>query len=158
MQYHLEYDRNLDKLFPTNRQIPIPKSEQQRFISRGVRSLNSGLKEKFCIITSLGASNIILSIVINLYFIINQYVSCSFSWYLYGYEDALEVLFIHMVDEILGFDMFEVSHVMNFIMMVKKTYRTIPYHNFHHGFNVTHCMYNILLRNKDAFTYLEVRN
>ena len=43
-----------------------------------------------------------------------------------------------------------------FILSTKKAYRNNPYHNFEHAFNVTHCMYNIIIRNQTVFTLIEV--
>lgn len=62
-----------------------------------------------------------------------------------------------MLKEVLGTNALNTSTTMEFILTTKKFYRNIPYHNFEHAFNVTHCMYNILKRNLQRFTALEMK-
>lgn len=61
-----------------------------------------------------------------------------------------------MIKQICGSDELDVNVAIEFILAVMKFYRNIPYHNFGHAFNVTHCMYNILQRNMNVFTSMEV--
>ena len=51
------------------------------------------------------------------------------------------------------------STLCRFILTVRKNYRPVAYHNWLHGFNVSHCMYCMLLQLKettDLFSYLHV--
>ncbi|GLH07158.1 cAMP-specific 3',5'-cyclic phosphodiesterase, isoform F [Gryllus bimaculatus] len=58
-----------------------------------------------------------------------------------------------LIDELQS----ELQNWKDFVLIVKKSYRNNPYHNFEHAFNVLHCMYNLLKRNLDIFTPLEIR-
>lgn len=63
---------------------------------------------------------------------------------------------LYMILEIAGPNAMNTEELMKFVLATRNFYRRNPYHNWEHGFNVCHCMYNILLRNKDIFTDLEV--
>lgn len=52
---------------------------------------------------------------------------------------------------------FDMTVTRRFVLQARKAYRSMYYHNFHHAFNVTHCMYNILVRNTNMFSDFEVR-
>lgn len=62
----------------------------------------------------------------------------------------------YMIKTVVGFQEINVYALREFILTVRKCYRPNPYHNWEHAFNVAHCMYNILLRNKSLFTIVEV--
>lgn len=62
---------------------------------------------------------------------------------------------LYMLVNTIGEENVVMNKLMEFVLSVKKCYRNNPYHNFEHAFNVCHCMYNIILRNKDKFTLLE---
>ncbi|XP_060809436.1 probable 3',5'-cyclic phosphodiesterase pde-5 isoform X2 [Amyelois transitella] len=49
-----------------------------------------------------------------------------------------------MFNELFDMSTFDVMTVTRFILTVKKNYRTVPYHNFDHGWAVAHAMYVIL--------------
>ncbi|XP_052746678.1 probable 3',5'-cyclic phosphodiesterase pde-5 isoform X2 [Bicyclus anynana] len=51
---------------------------------------------------------------------------------------------ITMFDDLFGLSSFDSMTVTKFILTVKKNYRTVPYHNFDHGWSVAHAMYVIL--------------
>lgn len=82
----------------------------------------------------------------------------EFRWYISPeeYSDTPQFA-LHMFKEITGTDCLDISNLMSFILAVKKTYRNNHYHNWEHAFNVTHCMYNILKRNKYVFTDVEIK-
>ena len=61
-----------------------------------------------------------------------------------------------MFTYLLGEQFFDFYKLTEFILTVKKSYRDNPYHNFSHAFTVCHCIFNILNRNKESFTKLEV--
>lgn len=43
---------------------------------------------------------------------------------------------------------FDISTLTRFVLTVKKNYRTVPYHNFDHGWTVAHSMYVMLMNDK----------
>lgn len=51
---------------------------------------------------------------------------------------------------------FNVHEISKFIFSIRRGYLNVSYHNFEHAFNVLHCIYCILIRNRDIFTRLEV--
>ncbi|CAH2103277.1 unnamed protein product [Euphydryas editha] len=51
---------------------------------------------------------------------------------------------ITMFDDLFEISKFDFETVTRFILTVKKNYRTVPYHNFDHGWSVAHAMYVIL--------------
>ncbi|CAH0716335.1 unnamed protein product, partial [Brenthis ino] len=51
---------------------------------------------------------------------------------------------ITMFDDLFELSKFDYVTVTRFILTVKKNYRTVPYHNFDHGWSVAHAMYVIL--------------
>lgn len=65
---------------------------------------------------------------------------------------------VYMISMITGLEDTEEQKLQNFVLSVRNAYKNNGYHNWDHAFNVTHCMYNILLRNEDMFTDIEVRN
>ncbi|KAJ8952651.1 hypothetical protein NQ318_020966 [Aromia moschata] len=82
-----------------------------------------------------------------------------FRWYVSPEEyPDMPQLVLHMVSQVIGMQEVDQQKMMEFILMVKKCYRNNPYHNFEHAFNVTHCMFNILQRNRDIFIDLEYKS
>lgn len=65
-------------------------------------------------------------------------------------------LSLHMFVNIIGHENLNIDDTIQFILSVKKSYRDNPYHNFEHAFNVCHCMFNMLNRNMDQFSAVEV--
>lgn len=63
---------------------------------------------------------------------------------------------LYMIVKIIGEPNVNIEELMMFCLSVRKSYRDNPYHNFEHAFNVCHCMYNILQRNMDQFSIIEV--
>ncbi|XP_039763172.1 probable 3',5'-cyclic phosphodiesterase pde-5 isoform X3 [Pararge aegeria] len=53
---------------------------------------------------------------------------------------------ITMFDDLFKLSKFDSMAVTKFILTVKKNYRLVPYHNFMHGWSVTHAMY-VMLKN-----------
>lgn len=53
---------------------------------------------------------------------------------------------IYMFDSLFDLSKFDLSTLTRFILTVKKNYRTVPYHNFDHGWSVAHSMY-VMLKN-----------
>ncbi|XP_030020740.1 probable 3',5'-cyclic phosphodiesterase pde-5 isoform X2 [Manduca sexta] len=51
---------------------------------------------------------------------------------------------ITMFDDLFDMSKFNISTMTRFILTVKKNYRTVPYHNFDHGWSVAHAMYVII--------------
>ncbi|ENN78871.1 hypothetical protein YQE_04660, partial [Dendroctonus ponderosae] len=71
-------------------------------------------------------------------------------------EPIMPQMVYYMIRTVVGFQEVNVHALKEFILTVRKCYRPNPYHNWEHAFNVAHCMYNILLRNKSLFTNVEV--
>lgn len=85
--------------------------------------------------------------------------SFSFSWYITSdLYSVMPQLALYMITEVVGEPEIQLTPTMQFILSVRKSYRDNPYHNFEHAFNVCHCMYNILRRNLDIFSPVEVSN
>lgn len=63
---------------------------------------------------------------------------------------------VYMLVSIIGEENLKMDKVLEFVLSCRKSYRGNPYHNFEHAFTVAHCMYNVLIRNRDIFTELEV--
>lgn len=51
---------------------------------------------------------------------------------------------IKMFSDLFDLANFDISTLTRFVLTVKKNYRTVPYHNFDHGWTVAHSMYVIL--------------
>nr|CAH7748344.1 unnamed protein product [Callosobruchus chinensis] len=86
------------------------------------------------------------------------YSFAEFRWYVSPEEvPDMPQLVLHMVTEIIGTQDLSLLKTMEFILTVRKCYRNNPYHNWDHAFNVAHCMYNILKRNKNLFTEVEIK-
>nr|CAD7201405.1 unnamed protein product [Timema douglasi] len=79
----------------------------------------------------------------------------TFEWYPLGYEDQMCFLSVYMLVNICGDWLPDMRQTCEFVLKMKKGYRSISYHNFEHAFCATHCMYNILKRNMEVFTPLE---
>ncbi|KAI5640915.1 3'5'-cyclic nucleotide phosphodiesterase domain-containing protein [Phthorimaea operculella] len=61
---------------------------------------------------------------------------------------------VTMMDDLFDLTNFDIVTVNRFILTVKKNYRTVPYHNFDHGWSVAHCMYVILKNDtKQRYSY-----
>ncbi|KAJ2954151.1 hypothetical protein O0L34_g2378 [Tuta absoluta] len=59
-----------------------------------------------------------------------------------------------MMKDLFDLSNFDIITVSRFILTVKKNYRTVPYHNFDHGWSVAHCMYVILKNDiKQRYSY-----
>ncbi|KAH0998645.1 hypothetical protein HUJ05_009626, partial [Dendroctonus ponderosae] len=72
-------------------------------------------------------------------------------------EPIMPQMVYYMIRTVVGFQEVNVHALKEFILTVRKCYRPNPYHNWEHAFNVAHCMYNILLRNKSLFTNVEIK-
>ena len=82
------------------------------------------------------------------------------SFYFYGpgsHEDHLLQLYVHMLDDLFGQDRFDKTKLCNFLTTIKKNYRSMPYHNWKHGWNVSHCMYCVLSRLKGTGLISDLR-
>ncbi|XP_072391177.1 cAMP and cAMP-inhibited cGMP 3',5'-cyclic phosphodiesterase 10A-like [Diabrotica undecimpunctata] len=87
------------------------------------------------------------------------YNFAEFRWYVSPEEfPDMPQLVLHMITEVVGKEEIHVKNMLEFILTVKKCYRNNPYHNFEHAFNVTHCMFIILMRNKETFYGIEIKS
>ncbi|XP_072930934.1 probable 3',5'-cyclic phosphodiesterase pde-5 isoform X2 [Epargyreus clarus] len=61
---------------------------------------------------------------------------------------------IKMFDDLFDMSQFDIMTLTRFILTVKKNYRSVPYHNFDHGWSVAHAMY-VMLKNdtQNRFDY-----
>ncbi|KAI4456413.1 cyclic nucleotide phosphodiesterase [Holotrichia oblita] len=81
----------------------------------------------------------------------------TFQWYIsLEYLDHMRQIAIFMIMDIGGHAM-DKEEVIKFVLTVRNYYRDVGYHNWEHGFNVCHCMYNLLIRNKHRFTHTEMK-
>ncbi|KAL1487955.1 hypothetical protein ABEB36_015336 [Hypothenemus hampei] len=82
----------------------------------------------------------------------------DFRWYVSMDEESImPQMVFYMLKTVIGFQEVNQPVLIEFILTVRKCYRPNPYHNWEHAFNVAHCMYNILLRNKVMFTEVEIK-
>ncbi|VVC86328.1 unnamed protein product [Leptidea sinapis] len=51
---------------------------------------------------------------------------------------------IAMFDDLFAISNFDVETISKFVLTVKRNYRSVPYHNFDHGWSVAHAMYVII--------------
>ena len=75
----------------------------------------------------------------------------NFTFDPYKYEKDLPQLFVYMIHDLFGKDIFVFNKLARFIMTVRKNYRSVSYHNWKHGFQVSHALYCILKKNRTAF-------
>ncbi|KAK6640796.1 hypothetical protein RUM44_012493 [Polyplax serrata] len=80
----------------------------------------------------------------------------SFDWIITGNEDKAPNYAVFMFTYLLGEQYFDYYKLTEFVLVVRKSYRDNPYHNFSHAFTVCHCMFNIVHRNKDNFTRQQI--
>lgn len=80
----------------------------------------------------------------------------TFAWYIdLNYFNHIERIAVYMIMDIGGREM-DKMEVIKYVLCMKNFYRpSVTYHNWEHGFNVCHCMYNLLIRNKERFTLTE---
>lgn len=62
----------------------------------------------------------------------------------------------YMMLDLIDAHELDIDNLMSFMLIVRKGYRENAYHNYEHAFTVMNCMYNLLLRNLDLFSDLEV--
>ncbi|KAL1116419.1 hypothetical protein AAG570_004893 [Ranatra chinensis] len=81
----------------------------------------------------------------------------TFAWFPVGTDNPeLVLLALHLFERVLGPAFCDENDLPLFVATVCRSYRPNPYHNFEHAFNVTHCMANIILRNRNYFNALEM--
>lgn len=92
-------------------------------------------------------------------YITSPYNFNEFRWYINpeDYQDTPQLV-LYMIKELIGLNCVNLPNLMGFILTTKKCYRNNFYHNWEHAFNVGHCMYNILRRNKKLFTEIELKS
>ncbi|GJQ80089.1 hypothetical protein Trydic_g19372 [Trypoxylus dichotomus] len=79
-----------------------------------------------------------------------------FTWYIdQDYKDDIPQIAIYMITDIAAPESFDLGELIKYVLTLRNFYRNTPYHNYEHGFNVCHCMYNLLIRNRDRFTEIE---
>lgn len=82
----------------------------------------------------------------------------SFDWYVSDEEKQYMPHYcVYMFVTIIQEQNLVMNKVFEFILSCRKSYRNNPYHNFEHAFTVTHCMFNVLIRNRESFSQLEVK-
>ena len=62
----------------------------------------------------------------------------------YNVGDLLPKLFIKIIHEMFGEDQFDLEKLCRFTLTVRKNYRLITYHNWEHGFQVAHGLWNMI--------------
>lgn len=82
----------------------------------------------------------------------------DFNWYIMNDDiEMMPKLCVHMFRDLFGDEIINRSELDKFIITLRNSYRDIPYHNFEHAFNVSHCIYSILNRNKESFSLIELQ-
>lgn len=65
---------------------------------------------------------------------------------------------IKMFGHLFDMTLFDITTLTRFVLTVRKNYRTVPYHNFDHGWTVAHAMYVLLLNEtRNRFNFKMVR-
>ncbi|XP_074657993.1 cAMP and cAMP-inhibited cGMP 3',5'-cyclic phosphodiesterase 10A-like [Tubulanus polymorphus] len=77
------------------------------------------------------------------------------SFYCTKHDSALPQMFLHMAKRLFSPADFNMNKFARFCLTVRKNYRPVTYHNWHHAFAVTHSMYWIVQQIPGAFTMLE---
>ncbi|XP_075210134.1 cAMP and cAMP-inhibited cGMP 3',5'-cyclic phosphodiesterase 10A-like [Lycorma delicatula] len=82
----------------------------------------------------------------------------SFTWYPFDEHYAkMDEYTLVLYHKILGSYFMRRNNIPKYVTTIKKSYRTSTlYHNFEHGYTVCHSAANILIRNKDCFTGVEL--
>ncbi|XP_041376658.1 cAMP and cAMP-inhibited cGMP 3',5'-cyclic phosphodiesterase 10A-like [Gigantopelta aegis] len=75
-----------------------------------------------------------------------------YSFFLYDFhacefEEQLPQLFIYMIQDLFGKDVFDFTKLSKFVMTVRKNYRKLSFHNWIHGFQVAHSLYCMMKTN-----------
>ena len=73
----------------------------------------------------------------------------------YDYDSLLPRLFIRIVQETFGDKQFEIHKLCRFALTVRKNYRPVTYHNWQHGFHVTHALWAMIRGNQSKLSRLE---
>ncbi|CAH1373880.1 hypothetical protein MTP99_015245 [Tenebrio molitor] len=82
----------------------------------------------------------------------------QFSWYInLNSFSQMPQYCLYMILQVVHVSEINVKNMMQFILSARKLYRTNPYHNFEHAFNVCHCMHAILRRNLKKFSVIELK-
>lgn len=80
----------------------------------------------------------------------------TFAWYrTIEMEPYTPQIAFHMLMSMMGTEGIDITALENFTLTVRNSYQPNGYHNWEHAFNVTHCMYNILIRNEEIFSDIE---
>lgn len=80
----------------------------------------------------------------------------NFIWYPYPqHRDQMIDLSYHMLGDICGSHFLNTEHTYSFLIVVRKLYRNLSYHNFEHSFVFMHCIYCILKRYGERFDMVE---
>ncbi|EEB11344.1 cAMP and cAMP-inhibited cGMP 3',5'-cyclic phosphodiesterase, putative [Pediculus humanus corporis] len=80
-----------------------------------------------------------------------------FDWDTSGYEeDAHKYIVLALWSSEIFESVFDIQNLIDFMIRVKKGYHQIAFHNFEHVFNVFHCAFVALHKNKDVFNIIEM--
>ncbi|KXJ16407.1 putative 3',5'-cyclic phosphodiesterase pde-5 [Exaiptasia diaphana] len=80
----------------------------------------------------------------------------SWDFDIYQDDDTLTHYFVNMTREVFEICQVRVDFdtIVRFTIMVRKSYRNIPYHNWAHAFSVSHSIY-VMLRKNDSIPNIE---
>ncbi|XP_046365386.2 cAMP and cAMP-inhibited cGMP 3',5'-cyclic phosphodiesterase 10A-like [Haliotis rufescens] len=82
-------------------------------------------------------------------------VLSKYEFFADDFEKQLPKLFLHMIDDLFGQNMFDQKKLCQFILTVRKNYRPLLYHNWRHGFEVAHALYCMIKTNPGIFSIKE---
>lgn len=68
----------------------------------------------------------------------------SYDFFAYDHVDILPHLFVKIVQDTFGDNLFDMNKLCRFTLTVRKNYRPVSYHNWEHGFQVCHAIWQIL--------------
>ena len=80
----------------------------------------------------------------------------TFDFNAYTYEDQLPQLFIYMLHDLFGKQVFDLGTLCRFVLTVKRSYRPVSYHNWFHAMHVSQSLYCMAKKNRHTFTNLEM--
>ncbi|KAL3277040.1 hypothetical protein HHI36_012401 [Cryptolaemus montrouzieri] len=82
----------------------------------------------------------------------------EFKWYIPDeLINELPLLTYAIMNEFCQPDELDVGNFAKFILARRKFESKLPFHNFEHAFDFCHCMYNVLKRNEEMFTPIEIK-
>lgn len=79
----------------------------------------------------------------------------NFDFCCYEHNNLLPQLFITIIQDMFGDNLFDMQTLCRFTLTIRKNYRPITYHNWQHGFHVAHALWMMIRSTQSKFSRLE---